>query len=311
VIDIRKFRVTLGKYKRAARTAIRLSRTAARMSRWPAKVLSEPLGNATCFVLGNGPSLKADLQEVPEALRAGDIICVNGFAESGLYGQLKPKYCVFADPMYWSPTSPAHIVSSRDNIFGAMLDKTTWPLTVYVPFEAKGLFEKYFSGSNLIRVEGYNKVGLAGEQAVVNRFFDLGLGMPSVQNVMIAAIFLALRHGYKKVILLGADHSWHETITLDEANRVCFKSRHFFGADAKLAPLTKDGTEVNIFTMGELFHALAITFDGYWELKKYSEHLGAEIVNASSVSYIDAFKRKPLTELLAEAAGKLSSSSHE
>ena len=39
---------------------------------------------------------------------------------------------------------------------------------------------------------------------------------------------------------------------------------------------------------------------GYWKIEEYAKHLGAQIINASSITYIDVFKRKPLAEVLIE-----------
>lgn len=299
---IKNLRRAIGLLRRITKTSLNLIWKVARMSRWPEKVSRDPVGGTTCFVLGNGPSLYADIQEL-DFSRIGDAVCVSRFAETDIYEKIRPKYYVFADPAFWEAEASGKVVALRNNLFGQILRKTSWRLTIYIPFEAKELFESTFACSQNISLSFYNKVQLDGEKVIVNVFFDLGLGMPPIQNVLVAALFLSLRLGYKKIILLGADHSWHETLALDGANRVCHKDRHFYNREADLVPFTSDGTEEGImFTMDTLFYALARMFEGYWKIEEYSKHLGAQIYNASSITYIDAFKRKPLAELLAELA---------
>jgi len=268
----------------------------------PAQQAEDSRNGRVCFVLGNGPSLDADIDEKSGFLGMGDTLCVNDFAKTDLYIKIQPKYYVFADPCWWVPTSPENIVSRRNHVYGEMLRKTSWPLTIYVPFAARSYFEPIFSRSHNIHLSFYNITSLDVEGILEYILYDLGLAMPKCQNVLVGALFLSLRLGYRKIILLGADHSWHETLALDDAGRVCMKNEHFYDKDSKLTPWTKDGTEENIWTMGELFHALAKMFEGYWQIEGYARYLGAEICNASSVTFIDAFRRKHIAELLGELA---------
>jgi hypothetical protein len=292
-----KLRRTLGLLRRN----FGLLRRITSVSQAPIQEPSDSRNGTVCFILGNGPSLNADIAERLDIFRTGDCFCVNEFAETDLYQKIQPKYYVFADPAYWDPVASERFVSMRNELYKKILSKTSWPLTILVPFAAKELFESVFFHSPNICLSFYNTSLLPnGEKILTNILYDLGLVIPLPQNVLISALFLSLRLGYKKIILLGADHSWHETIALDDANRVCVKDRHFYNKDAKLIPWSRDGTEENIWTMGAVFHALARMFEGYWEIAEYAKHHEAQIYNASSVTYIDAFKRKPIADLLVE-----------
>jgi hypothetical protein len=241
-----------------------------------------------------------DLRDGLGSVRIRDTFCVNQFAETELYQEIQPKYYVFADPLYWSSAAPENEVSSRKHLFDRILSKTSWPVTLYLPFEARDLFEGIFSRARNIRLVFYNNVPLYGAKGILNILYDLGLGIPPAQNVLIPALILSLRLGYKKIILLGADHSWHETIALDDANRVCWKDRHFYNTDAKLTPISIDGAEENLFTMDTIFQALGRMFEGYWKIEEYAKRLGAQVYNASSVTFIDAFKRRAIADMLVE-----------
>lgn len=266
---------------------------------------SEPPVGTVCFVLGNGPSLAMDLKDGIDILSTGDVVCVNAFAETDLYEKIQPKYYVLADPGYWTTAGPENYVASRKSMFDQILSKTSWPLIIYVPIAAKNLFEATFSRAQNIRLSFYSATPLQGTKEILNILYDLGLGMPQPQNVLIPALFLPLRLGYKKIILLGADHSWHETLVVDDANRVCVRHPHFYDTDAKLRPFgmgVMEGHGEKLFTMDAAFYAFAKMFEGYWKLEEYAKYLGAQVYNASSVTFIDAFKRKPIADLLVELA---------
>lgn len=275
----------------------------ARKSRYPRK-LPEFSKNDSCFVLGNGPSLFSDLNGRTNSLRSGDIMCVNLFAESDLYQQIEPRYYIFADPAFWEATVPENMVQMRRRCFDHILTRTTWDIIIAAPFEARALFESVFSKGATIRLMFFNNVPLWGNKRVLHLLYSLGLGLPSAQNVLIPALYLALRLGYKNIVLLGADHSWHESVSLDAANRVCLKDRHFYDQEAELKPFSMDGSAERLFTMDSLFHALATMFEGYRKIEDYSRHLGARISNASSVTFIDAFKRRSLSNVMSDLANQ-------
>ena len=156
---------------------------------------------------------------------------------------------------------------------------------------------KTFSKSPNISLGFYNNVPLWGRDSVVHALYDLGLGMPPAQNVLVTSVFLALRFGYKTIAICGADHSWHETVALDGDNRVCVRDNHFYEKFADLRPFSMDGSDENIFRMDSLFHALGEMFAGYWKVAAYAERLHAEVWNASSVTYIDAFRRRAAADV--------------
>jgi hypothetical protein len=245
----------------------------------------------TCFVLGNGPSLDVDLSQGLDLFCSNDTFCVNQFAESDLYKKIQPNYYIIADPGYWKKNVSDNNVAIRNRLIQNVLEKTTWPIKFLVPFQAKDLFETVFKEKPNIQVVCYNNVPLSGANIVINKLFDFGLGNPRAQNVLIPALFYAIRYGYQKIILLGADHSWHETVVLDDDNRVCMRDKHFYNKEAKLTPWSMGGQDGKLFTMDSLFLALSRMFAGYWKIQDYATYRGVQIYNASSVTYVDAFKR--------------------
>ncbi|MDD2685735.1 MAG: DUF115 domain-containing protein [Gallionella sp.] len=271
-----------------------------RRSRYVKITSKQSTHSEQCFVLGNGPSLRNDLELWDGNQSLGDVWCVNNFAETHLYEKLRPTYYVLADPDYWSDSSSENFRLNRERLFSEIIKKTEWPLIILAPFDARKHLKKYFFDNSFIKVEFYNNVPVMGFDVLNRLFYRLNIGLPPVQNVLVAALFLAVRRGYKEIVLLGADHSWHETLTLDDTNRVCHRDRHFYGGAPKLTPFYLDGSENETFTIPQILIAFARMFEGYWEIRRYADYLGIEIYNASSITYIDALKRIKVEDVFNE-----------
>lgn len=287
--------------KAFVKTAIRSALTMVRVvrhARTPSRLPLMKQGGAPILILGNGPSLDEDIGKALPDLASVDLMCVGRLAESPLYSALRPRYYVFVDPMWWSADAPAVTKDLRENLFDGMRKGTQWPMTILVPYAAAPYFQSVFSDVPNLHLAFFNNTPVTGEPWLTTAVYDRGLGMPPAQNVLVACLYLCLHMGYKNIMLLGADHSWHETLALDEQNRVCLRDRHFYDKAVALRPFTMDGSPDKIFTMDALFFALGRMFAGYWQIAAYAKTLGAHIVNASSVTYIDAFPRRPLAEAL-------------
>lgn len=285
--------------KQLFKTAMSLKRVALN-SRYRVSMPKVKLNNFPCLIFGNGPSLDGDIRDKIDIVQNLDVFCVGRFAESDLFRLVKPKFYVFADPMWWAQQPPEKTAVMRNRLFDHIIRDTDWEMTLCVPFEAGNYFKEIFSSSPSINFLFYNNVPLWGSDSIIHTLYDHDLGIPPAQNVLVTSLFLAIRVGYKKIVVLGADHSWHETLALDEKNRVCLRDRHFYDKDAGMRPFTMDGSDEKIFRMDNLFHVLARMFEGYWKIVDYAKRRNVEIVNASSVTYIDAFKRRSISDALSE-----------
>jgi len=264
-----------------------------------------------CLVLGNGPSLSDDIDFILPVSRHLDIVCVNDFAITSLYAAIQPRYYVFADPCWWLAESPAGIVARREKVFSAIVNKTTWNLRIFVPSEAYKYFQSVFLNSRNVSVVHFNTDACGSNCSFAHSIYDIGLAMPICQNVLVAALYITLRLNYKEIILIGADHSWHQSLVLDGNNLVCMNNRHFYDGETAPSPWSKDGSVENIWSMSELFHALAKMFEGYEELEKYALYRSSKIYNASSITFIDAFQRKNILSLIEDIRASIGGRSSE
>lgn len=258
-----------------------------------------------CIILGNGPSLDSQLDEVRLMRRDKALLCVNDFPLSLLFDELKPEYYTFVDPYYWFLID-GRIPARTENLLNVIGHKVKWPIQIILPCEMKDIIlsNSGIHGNKLISVSYFNSVPIAGFSFIRYKMYDWYLGLPVPQNVLVAAIYLMLVASYKKIFIFGADHSWHEDILVTKENVLCVKEPHFkYQIDEKSIsereefydPIYKfsfgeDGKQ-EIFKVHDLFAAWSRTFDSYWTLKEYANYLNSKVINLSKKSYIDAFDR--------------------
>lgn len=246
-----------------------------------------------CVILGNGPSLndtlKEDLNFVLDDKKK--VIAVNSFVKSEYYERIKPDYYVLNAPEYWLEVISELHQKMRKDVFQNLIVKTNWELTLFVPYQAKKskVWKNLFESNPNIHTLYYNKTPVEGLTSVNHFFFKKNFGMPRPHNVLLPTIFLALNMNFKKIFIFGADHSWHEEIRVDDANKVTVNHEHFFDKSELRLPMYKlDGKEYRIH---DVFRKLYLAFNGYLILRGYAQSLNAEIYNASKLSYIDAFPK--------------------
>ena len=250
-----------------------------------------------CVVIGTGPSLTATLTKNVDFFLPMPKLCVNDIVLSSYFEQLQPEYYTFFDPAYFDEQVSLKFKRDRERILKDLIQKTKWPMTLFLPLQAQKNrdFKDISSNNSNINIVFINNTLVDGFVPFRHLIYKLNLGMPRVQNILVAGIFLMLNMGYKKIYTIGADHSWHEDLILDNENKVCLKLGHCYDEkEVDYVPFFMDAQEKQTFKMHELFDALSATFKGYYYLRQYADYLEATIINASNKTYIDAFERLKL-----------------
>jgi hypothetical protein len=245
-----------------------------------------------CIVLGNGPSLRTDLESIRRLTRSIEsIFCVNSFALTPEYLDLRPSHYVLLDPGLWYPGF-RRWSSIGEPIANAIAERSDWPLTLFLPVEARG-GDGCIIRNPKVTVRFYNRTPVTGLRTFEHFAYRVGLGQPRPQNVLCAAIFIALNLGCKRLFVFGADHSWHTSLIITDDNLVCMKQPHFYegDCDVTLEPIYKNPFDKVPYTLAELLGAWANVFRSYEKLERYSHSIDAKIWNCGSLSFIDAFER--------------------
>lgn len=248
--------------------------------------------NQECVILGNGPSLNMSLTELDFKFPDKDLICVNYFAETPFYTTLKPPLYVLNAPEMWLEDVDEDYYEKSDKLFTTIAEKTSWKLALFIPTPAKkyGRWKRKIETNALIEVYYFNTTPIDGFDKFKKFCFERNLGMPRPHNVLIPSIILTINLSYKKIYLLGAEHSWLKEIWVNDSNEVLLTQKHFYDeGSAKALPMNKLGKGSR--KLHEVLIKFVYAFQGYFELKSYAEKQNVQILNATPESYIDAFDR--------------------
>lgn len=243
-------------------------------------------------ILGNGPSLNRTISKHKRILDNKSLMCVNLFCYSEYYEYLKPQHYVVIAPNMWRDNPDVRTVQRKEKLWTQLGMKTKWPLTLYLPFEAKKEKKwRLLIGKNkYISVVYINRTPVEGFSWFRHILFKMGLGMPRPHNVIIPSLFISINLGFKTIIIVGVDHSWLPETSVDDHNNVLVCQKHFYDEnEAKPEGMIKinDGSR----KLHEVLEKWMISFKSYFTLRSYAESNGVKILNATPNSFIDAFER--------------------
>jgi hypothetical protein len=249
-----------------------------------------------CIILGNGPSLKETINLHRNVLQNAVLFVVNNFSTAKEFKELKPANYIVLDPGYFIYKERADVKMT----FNILKNEVTWNMNFFVPYMYRNDVDiiELKNKNRYVKICFYNYTLLKGPEKWIFPFYKKNLAMPQFYNVMGAAILVALNSGYKKVWLVGADHSWFDNLQVGNDNIVYRRDIHFYDSDkeeVKLNPIIEPVSNTKV-SMEGMFWALHAVFKSYGILSRYSTYLKSTIINASEFSYLDTFIRKNLTE---------------
>ena len=247
------------------------------------------LKQETCLILGNGPSVNATIEKDLEKVQQMFTICVNHFGSTDPYEVIQPKMYMLLDPLFKDST-----YELGQKLLENILQKTTWPLIVFMPQDFKQSTEmlQRLTSNPYIKVNFFNYTIVNGFDRLNQYFFQKGWGMIQSQNILVCAIFQALQLGFRKIYITGADHTWHENMRVsDQDNSLLLNDTHFYGAkdinlSTRFAPKPKVESQLAI-----QFLSLYKVFLGHQKNAQLAKDRGVKIINISQHSNIDVYER--------------------
>lgn len=251
------------------------------------------------FVLGNGPSLNNDVPPHIEQLKNEDVMMVNQAITHSLALEIKPRYYVLMDPMYWGlytneEDTEEKLITTRVRKLNESLLRVDWDMTILTPYNFyKKRTSKGIALSNPhIQIATFNAMEIYTFFRFQNWLYKRNFAIPSGINVLIASLSCAVTMGYEHIYLLGADSNWHTQLGVDSDNCVYFLEKHYYHND----------TQKCYMPYSLSFHMECITaaFKAYEILGKGFP----QICNLSSTSMIDAFPRSTLAEIFMGGGGQ-------
>lgn len=256
--------------------------------------------NEELVILGNGPSLENDLNNLVNINRNKyDVLCVNNFARSDYYNKIKPDYYFLLDNYYWKKNLAEDHSKDRDAVINKIIKATNWKLTIFAPTELKNSeFCNSIMKNKKITFSFFNRLPINGFESL--RFFlvQKKMGIFSGQNVILGALSIVLNLGYKKIFLLGVDHSLHITVKVDNNNAVLVNQQRFYKEEDRGHVKYSRDHDDDALKIYELFNVWATAFSEYNTIENYASKKGIKIYNLTNNSFIDAFERKNISEIL-------------
>lgn len=248
-------------------------------------------------ILANGPSLRTDLDSNPGFFAGKQLMCVNQFVLSPEYERLKPQFYILLDRGFFAATTLPRVAEVRVKVREAMIRKTTWPVTLCCPAEGRGSrFHLDLVASGIpVKFVFFNSTVADGLRPVRHWLYRRQLGMPPPQNVLIGALMAGLACGFSRIIILGADHSWHLGLEIGTDGKLVSAEHHFYDQHPWKVAVEHPET-MKRATIHDYFFILYRTFRSYHLIGEYARSRGARIINASAVTYIDAFERQKLAD---------------
>lgn len=242
------------------------------------------------IVMGNGPSLRETIRDYGLLLKSSRTLAVNFAANTPEFSEMRPVLYVLADPHFFKmesdgKSSDQNVVRLWDN-----LSSVDWPMALYVPCEAK--IPVSIERNINITIKRFNMTPGEGLDGPVHWLYRKGLAMPRPRNVLIASLMIALREGYKHIVIVGADHTWSRDLKVDDQNHVVSVQKHYYEDSKKEEERVYQ--EYTGYHLHDILDSLRIAFRSYHQIAAYADRLGARIVNCTPGSFIDAFPRAKL-----------------
>jgi len=262
----------------------------------PVKLSSE---NEEIFILGNGPSFKTLSDTALKKLQTKTLLCVNNFPSTRYFESLKPNFFLVVSPGFWIEAEDYN-VSLRKSIIENVIKKTSWPMTVILPYASKSnkTFIKAFSENQNINIHFINTTPIEGNQAFSIFLMNKRLGSPRPHNVLIPSILSAIQVGFKFIYLIGADHSWLKDLSVNQENQVLLNQKHFYDEESATARQMHKNHGKGNRKLHEVLEKFYFSFKSYHLLREFANQKNIKVINLTKDSFIDAFEKKNISEIL-------------
>lgn len=246
-------------------------------------------GGKTVIVMGNGPSLRETIDSHGGVLGRYDLLSVNFAPLAPDFFELRPVMHVLADGLFFEDDMKGNVREMWEALASA-----DWNMTLFVPAQRKRCGALGMLPEN-IKVKYFNLTPASGWKWLTRLLYGSGLAMPRPRNVLVPSLMSAIREGYGRIVLVGADHSWSRSLWVADNNRVVTVQPHFYKDNEK------ERERVESLYAGirlhQIYESFSIAFRSYFAVRDYASARGVEIINATPGSFIDAFPRRSLDDL--------------
>lgn len=241
-------------------------------------------------IMGNGPSLSANISGDADFLRNSTTMAVNFAANAPEFATLSPDCYILADPHFFRSADDENVARLWKS-----LSAVQWPMILFVPARERSRAIALLGAGSKVEVATFNPVGVEGFKVLCHLAYRMNLAMPRPRNVLIPAIMVAMAMGYGEIVILGADHSWMKTLSVNDDNEVVSVQTHFYKESGKEEERVRH--EYRGIRLHQIVDSFAVAFRSYHLIRAYADSRGVRIINATPGSFIDAFQRARICDL--------------
>ena len=260
----------------------------------PLRISFEKQKSKKSIIIGTGPSLIKDIHEINNYKKDNcDFFAVNFFANTDTFFQLKPNYYFLADKLFWSEDLNKNFLQLRNNTY-QKLKKINWKISILCPESGYNYIKSsLLDNPNISFIKIPEKsINLTTKKmqlyALRNRFFSI-----ANVNSMVTLLWYSIMCNYKEIYLYGIDFSGFKSITVDQkTNYVSVPVKHFYkNSKAEKDSSNKYKSKSNKSLSERLYQNYRVLrFTDLLNELAVSKNIN--VVNRSSFSYIDSFKRE-------------------
>lgn len=260
----------------------------------PLRISLNKHGSRKSIIIGTGPSLLKDIYEINNYKKDEcDFFAVNFFANTETFLQLKPNYYFLADKLFWSEDLNKSFNQLRNDTY-QKIKAINWDISILCPESGYDYIKSRLQdNSNISFIKIPEKSIMLSTKRMQlfvlrNKFF----GIANI-NSMVTLLWYSIMCNYSEIYLYGVDFSGFKSITVDQkTNYVSVPVKHFYkNSEAEKDSSNKYQSKANKSLSERLYQN--------YRVLKYTDLLsdlavskGIDVVNRSSFSYIDSFKRE-------------------
>ena len=248
------------------------------------------------ILVGNGPSLSQDINEILNCRSGRSLYAVNYFALSEYFYLLKPDIYVMTDPIFWRNDINDDIKSDNLNLFSKFHD-VDWNMLIVVPHDG---FSHIFKALNsnpflsFIWVKSNCSKHFSDNMSIFS--IKANISTPIFQNVMILTLWLAIVSRSRTIDMYGVDFSAFKDYDVDQVtNRIKSSFSHFYKNTKAQSNATDKYQNLPSKMMHNRLQQVTIAFHQMYLLSIVAKTSNVFVTNCSSFSYLDCFDRKSST----------------
>jgi hypothetical protein len=247
--------------------------------------------SGSAVVLANGPSLKEviPLLDKEERFKNTDFVVLNYFAFDEIFFKIKPKHYCLSDPLFFSTSSDEH---NTLRLFQILDSRVNWNLNIYIPAYGYIKFKQYSKITNAhIRIIGLNTDVYTGFKRFSFFLYKKYCAMPPIWSVIIMAIFTAINSGYSTLYLYGVDHTFFDSLYVNDDNILCNKYTHFYDKETIVEYKPIMDVPGKYLRTSEYLYGKTLIFKSHDILAEYAKYRNVSVINCTQNSLIDSYKR--------------------